>query len=76
MVTQSAIGLELVPKEFLGSWNALNAVARGLLGIIAPLLGGLIWESLGPSYLFYFFAFLYLARLVIIQTVPDTVDWT
>ena len=76
MVTQGAIGLELVLRELLGSWNALNAVARGLLGIIAPLLGGLIWESLGPNYLFYFLAFLYLARLVIIQTVPDTVDWT
>ena len=76
MVTQGAIGLELVPKELLGSWNALNAVARGLLGIVAPLLGGLIWESLGPNYLFYFLAFLYLVRLAIMQTVPDTVDWS
>jgi MFS family permease len=53
-ITQSAIGLELVPREMLGSWNGLNSLSMGLVNITAPIIGGLLWASLGPEYVFYF----------------------
>jgi MFS family permease len=75
LVTESAIGLELVPKELLGSWNALTSLGMGIIGTVAPILGGLIWERVGPDYLLFFLAIVFLSRLLILITLPDTVSW-
>ena len=45
-------GLEVMPKEQMGRWIGIISLFRGLLSIPAPLAGGLIWEHLGPQYVF------------------------
>jgi MFS family permease len=72
-ITQAAIGLELVPREILGSWTGLNALARGVVGIAAPVIGGLIWASLGPEYVFYLVIATQVAKLAILWTIPSSV---
>ncbi|TRO49070.1 MFS transporter [Candidatus Bathyarchaeota archaeon] len=72
-ITQAAIGLELVPREMLGSWNGLNSLSRGLVSIAAPVIGGLIWASLGPEYIFYFLIATQAVKLGILWTIPSSV---
>jgi MFS family permease len=72
-ITQSAIGLELVPREMLGSWNGLNSLSRGVVNILAPYIGGLLWVSLGPEYVFYFLLATQVLKLVILWTIPSSV---
>ena len=70
-VTQGAINVELVPRDILGSWLGLNALFRGLVGMASPILGGVLWSSLGPEYVFYFLAATQLLKLGILATVPE-----
>ncbi len=72
-ITQAAIGLELVPREILGSWNGLNSLSRGLVNIAAPIIGGLLWASLGPEYVFYFLIATQVVKLGILWTIPSSV---
>ena len=70
-VTQGAIGVELVPRDILGSWFGLNGLFRGLVGMGSPLLGGLLWNSFGPQYVFYILAATQVLKLGILATVPE-----
>jgi MFS family permease len=72
-ITQAAIGLELVPREILGSWTGLNSLSRGLVNIAAPMIGGLLWASLGPEYVFYFLIATQVVKLGILWTIPSSV---
>jgi hypothetical protein len=36
----------------MGRWIGVVSLFRGLLSIPAPTLGGLIWEHIGPQYVF------------------------
>ena len=71
-VTQGAINAEVVPKELHGSWFGLNGFARGVMNIISPILGGLLWETLGPQYVLYFLAVTQVAGLSILATMPSS----
>jgi MFS family permease len=70
-VTQGAIGVELVPRDILGSWFGLNGLFRGLISMASPILGGVLWNSLGPEYVFYFLAATQVLKLGILATVPE-----
>lgn len=70
-VTQGAISVELVPRDLLGSWFGLNGLFRGLVSMASPVLGGVIWNSLGPEYVFYFLAATQILKLGILATVPE-----
>jgi len=70
-VTGGAISVELVPRDLLGSWFGLNGLFRGLVSMASPVLGGLIWNSLGPQYVFYFLAGTQILKLGILATVPE-----
>jgi MFS family permease len=43
---------EVVPQEVRGKYLGVRAIIVGVIGIIAPLLGGVIWE-LNPDYLWW-----------------------
>jgi MFS family permease len=53
MALASAMTAEIMPKEQMGRWIGIVSLFRGLLSIPAPLLGGLIWEHIGPQYVFF-----------------------
>jgi MFS family permease len=44
---------EIMPKEQMGRWIGIVSLFRGLLSIPAPLIGGLIWEHIGPQHVFF-----------------------
>jgi MFS family permease len=75
-VTSGSISVELVPKELLGSWYGMIGMARSLSSIVSPLLGGLIWNSLGPIYVLYFLAATQLLKLVILWTMPKSTKYS
>lgn len=43
---------EVVPQEMRGKYLGMRAVIVGIIGVIAPLLGGIIW-SINPNYLWW-----------------------
>jgi len=68
-VTQAAMTAELVPKELLGNWLGMLGLFRGIVGVVSPILGGIIWENIGPEYVFYFLISTQVARILILFTV-------
>jgi MFS family permease len=72
-VTQGAMTAELVPVSFLGKWYGILNLFGGLASISAPILGGFIWSTIGPSYVFFFIIGLEISRLLILWlAVPET----
>lgn len=50
--TTNAMSAELVPGQQIGRWLGTLELFRGLVAVPAPLLGGLIWRTIGPEWLF------------------------
>jgi hypothetical protein len=44
MALASSMTAEIIPKEQMGRWIGIVSLFRGLPGIPAPLLGGLLWS--------------------------------
>jgi len=53
MALAASMTAEIMPKEQMGRWIGIISLFRGLLGIPAPVVGGLIWEHIGPQYVFF-----------------------
>jgi MFS family permease len=53
MALASSMTAEIMPKEQMGRWIGIISLFRGLLAIPTPLIGGLIWEHIGPQYVFF-----------------------
>jgi MFS family permease len=52
MALASSMAAEIMPQEQMGRWIGVVGLFRGLLSVPAPTLGGLIWEHVGPQYVF------------------------
>ena len=64
---------ELVPRECIGRWRGLIGLFTGLVSIPAPIIGGYIWEHLGPAWVFIIPTLIdLLVRLPLIYTIPET----
>lgn len=69
----AAMASEIVPKEQMGRWIGLIGLIRGLVSIPSPLLAGLIWEHIGPQYVFIFAVLLDAAvRLPLLASIGET----
>jgi len=53
MALVSSMAAEIMPQEQMGRWIGIVSFFRGLLAIPAPMLGGLIWEHVGPQHVFF-----------------------
>jgi MFS family permease len=53
MALASSMTAEIMPKEQMGRWVGIISLFRGLLAIPAPMIGGLIWEHIGPQHVFF-----------------------
>jgi MFS family permease len=51
-VITGAMAFELVPAEHMGRWIGIMRFCRLLLGAGGVYLGGVIWDILGPQYVF------------------------
>lgn len=73
LVVSEAMGNELVPLSQIGRWQGLLALFRGLVSVPFPLIGGLLWDHLGPSSIFVLPAVLDAClRLPLLATLPET----
>ena len=73
-VTQGAMTAELVTPSLLGRWYGILGVFRGIVSIVAPLIAGLIWSSVGPAYVFLFVIITEILKIVILLTIPETLE--
>jgi MFS family permease len=53
MALTSSMTAEVMPQEQMGRWIGVVSFFRGLVSIPAPILGGLLWERIGPQYVFF-----------------------
>ncbi len=65
------IMIELVPIDCIGRWRGIINLFGGLIAIPAPIIGGIIWERFGPSYVFLIaLAIDVFIRLPLFTTIP------
>jgi MFS family permease len=66
---------ELVPLDCIGRWRGLIGFCTGLASIPAPIVGGLIWEYLGPEWVFITITLIdILIRTPLLLSVPETLN--
>ncbi len=64
---------ELVPSDCIGRWRGLIGLVTGLASIVGPIIGGWIWESVGPEWIFVTIIIIdVLIRLPLLYSVPET----
>jgi len=71
-VTQGAMTAELVPTQLLGRWYGLLGLIRGLVSVLAPAVGGVLWSHINPASVFFFLIATQVVKLFILITVPET----
>jgi MFS family permease len=68
-----AMSAELVPVDCIGRWRGILGLFGGLASVLAPIIGGLIWENLGPAYVFLIpVAVDLLVRTPLLVSIPET----
>ena len=68
-----AMERELVPPEQMGRWLGIARFSRMLLNAILALLSGIIWDRMGPQYVFLAFIFIdFILRVPLLINMPET----
>ena len=69
----AAIERELVPPEQMGRWIGINRFFKMLTSAALALCAGIIWDGIGPQYIFLGFVAIDLAvRLPLLISIPET----
>jgi len=72
-VIQGAMSFELVPAEQMGKWMGIIRFFRMLLAAGAAYLAGVVWDNIGPQYLFLIVIALDLfIRIPLLIGMPET----
>ncbi len=71
----AAIERELVPAEHMGRWVGVTRFSKMTLSAILALTAGLIWDKIGPQYIFITFIVIeLLTRLPLLVSIPETLN--
>lgn len=74
-VTQGAMSAELVPTHLLGKWYGLLGIFNGIMSVVAPLIGGLIWSVVGPTQVLLSIILAQMLKVTLLWIViPETLD--
>ena len=69
----AAIERELVPPEQMGRWVGINRFFKMTLSAILALSAGVIWDRIGPQYIFILFVGIdMLIRMPLLISIPET----
>ncbi len=71
--TQMAIGVDLVPKKYMGSWFGLMGFFRGLVSIVSPIICGYLWDSVNPQSVFWLIIVTQICSLAVFHTIPTSI---
>jgi hypothetical protein len=64
---------ELVHPEHMGKWIGINRFFRMIVGALLALSAGMIWDKIGPQYIFITFVGIeLLLRVPLLITIPET----
>lgn len=70
-----AMERELVPPEQMGRWLGIARFSRMLLNAILAVVGGMIWDKIGPQYVFLSFIVIDLIlRVPMLISMPETLS--
>jgi MFS family permease len=70
---QVAMSVEMVPPQLLGTWLSVLAIFDGIVGlVIAPVIGGLIWDVFSPIFVIFFMIALAAASIPLFVSIPET----
>ena len=68
-----AIEMEVVPAEQMGRWIGMNHLVKSFFGAAMALIGGLIWDKIGPQYVFLIYIGIDLVfRIPLLISMPET----
>jgi MFS family permease len=67
-----AMSRELVPPDQMGRWMGILGLGRMGLAAIMTYACGLIWDHVGPQYVFWFIIVFYIIRLPLLIGMPET----
>jgi MFS family permease len=73
-VTRGAMTAELVPTALLGRTFGILGLFSGLVLILAPIIGGILWSSTGPESIFCLIIALQVLGMLLLLTMPETLD--
>lgn len=73
-VTQAAMTAELVPSHLLGRWLGLLGLFRGLISVITPGVGGILWVTVNPESLFLLIILTQVIKVVMLHPIPETLS--
>jgi MFS family permease len=73
-VVTTAMAREMVPPEHMGRWSGILGLGRMGLAAIMTYVCGLIWDHIGPQYVFWFIVILYVVRLPLLIGLPETLS--
>jgi MFS family permease len=69
----AAMAAEIMPKEQMGRWIGIVSLVRGVVSIPAPIIGGFIWDHIGPRYVFVAVILIDIAvRLPLLLSIKET----
>ncbi len=70
---QAAMERELVPADQMGRWIGIARIVRLLMSAAMALVAGLIWDGIGPAFVFLaYVAIDLLIRVPLLATMSDT----
>ena len=69
----AAIERELVPPKHMGRWIGITRFFKLVTSAVSALFAGIIWDRIGPQYIFIFFVGIdLLIRLPLLISIPET----
>lgn len=69
----AAMERELIPRELMGRWIGINRFFKMATSALLALLAGIIWDKIGPQYIFLLFVGIDLMiRLPLLISLPET----
>jgi MFS family permease len=69
----AAIERELVPAEYMGKWIGVTRFFKMIFGAVLAMTAGLIWDKIGPQYVFIAFIVIeFLVRVPLLISLPET----
>jgi MFS family permease len=71
-IITTAMARELVPPEQMGRWTGIMIFFRMLFGAGLVYLSGIIWDNVGPIYVFVVVMAINLARIPLLIGMPET----
>ena len=72
VITTSAMSREMVPPEQMGTWMGIMLFCQMLFGACLVYVSGIIWDKVGPQYVFIVIMAINLIRIPLLIGMPET----